>query len=254
MKKLLSGIMLLGALTAFVSGRGMCQRPLPWHRTNCIAMEQTILDATVRIEFHGTIEIDDSYGVTQINGTISHATVINSRYLLTHNHFGIPLSQIKVFEQHAAKSFSGVSVYKLDGTAVLDHAALNSFTVVEERDESVLLDFGTIQEEGFFTQVGIASAKSGNFEDGLLQPNTEIGLIDWDGEENTRIVWAPIQTVYQDTGLAFIQIEHFIELGASGGGVFLQDKHIGNNWARVTETDLNTGDITQQFTLVALNS
>ena len=254
MKKLLWSIVVLGFLAAFISDRGGCQRPLPWNKAHCEEMEQEILDTTVRIAFHGVIEIEDSRDMIQIKGTISHATVKDGRYLLTHNHFGIPLSQLQIFNRYANRSFSGVSVYRLDGTAVLDHAPLDTFTVVSEKGETVLLDFGTIAGEGYFAHVGIASAEVTKACTARLAPNTEVALIDWDEQRHTRVVWAQIQTVYQEKGLSLMQIDHFIETGASGGGVFLHNQHIGNNWARIIETDLNTGNVSQQLTLVALNS
>ncbi len=254
MKKLLCGLLVLGSLTAFVSERGTCQRPLPWHIQTCKEMEQAILDTTVRIVFHGSIEIDDGYDTIQINGTISHGTVIDGRFLLTHNHFGISLSQIQIYNRHAYKSFTGVSVYRLDGTAVVENAPLDIFTVADENGESVLLDFGTVAGEDIFTQSGVQSAKVAPSINGRLRPYTEIGLIDWDGKTNTRVVWVQIKAIYQENGQTFVQADHFIELGASGGGVFLSDQHIGNNWARMTETDLNTGKVTQKLTLIALNA
>ncbi len=217
-------------------------------------MEQAILDTTVRIVFHGSIEIDDGYDTIQINGTISHGTVIDGRYLLTHNHFGIPLSQIQIYNRHANKSFTGVSVYRLDGTAVIENASMDVFRVANESNESVLLDFGTVTGQGFFAQAGIKSAKIGASTNGRLRPHTEIGLIDWDGQTNSLVVWVQVKAIYQDDGQTFVQADHFIELGASGGGVFLNNQHIGNNWARMTETDLNTGKVTQKLTLIALNA
>ncbi len=217
-------------------------------------MEQKILDATVRIAFHGSIETEDGYDMIQIKGTISHATVKDGRYLLTHNHFGIPLSQLQIFNRYANRSFTGVSVYRLDGTTVLDHAPLDAFTVVSEKGETVLLDFGTIAGEGFFAHADIVSAEVAKAGTARFAPDTEVALIDWDGQGQTQVVWAQIQTVYQEKGLSLMQINHFIETGASGGGVFLNNRHIGNNWARIVETDLNTGDVSRRLTLVALNS
>ena len=254
MKKLLWSIVVLGLLTNFISVRSGCQRPLPWNKAHCKEMEQKILDATVRIVFHGSIEIEDGYDVIQIKGTVSHATVRDGRYLLTHNHFGIPLSRLQIYNRYANRSFTGVSVYRLDGTAVLDHAPLDVFTVVREKGETVLLDFGTIAEEGYFEHVGVASAEVAQVDTARLTPDTEVALIDWDEQSRTRVVWARIQTVYQERGLSLMQIDHFIGMGASGGGVFLHNQHIGNNWARIIETDQNTGSVSQQFSIVALNS
>jgi len=246
-------MVVIGILAGFISSRGGCQRPWPWQRAECVAMEEAILSATVRIVFNGSIELEDGYDTREIKGTISHATVIDGRYLLTHNHFGIPLSQIQIYNRYAQNSFTGVSVYKLDGSAVLDQVSLDSFTVVSEQGETVLLDFGTTAGEGVFTQAGLGSATAAAAGSKQLAPGMEVALIDWDGQGHTRVVWAEIETIYEDKGLSLMRVDHFIELGASGGGVFLDSQHIGNNWARVTESTLRTGQVIQQDTRVALN-
>ncbi|MCP4417552.1 MAG: hypothetical protein GY805_13090 [Chloroflexi bacterium] len=256
MKKLLWFIILLGfaVTTKFVFDDNTCQRPLPWQKQKCEEIEKAILNATVRITFHGWIEIDNRDDVERIYGTISHATVVDGRYLLTHNHFGIPLSQVHVYEQHANRSFTGVSVHRLDGTAVIDRAPLDAFTVIDENGETVMLDFGTVAGEGVFAHAGVASAQVSRSDKVRLHPGTEVAQIDWDRQGNTKIIWTQTQTVYEDNGLPVMRVEHFIELGASGGGVFLNGQHIGNNWGRIIETDLNTGTDRRQLSLVALNS
>ena len=104
MKKRLWLTIVLGVLlvTGFASESGTCRRPTPWHAAQCRAQEDAILAATVRLAIHGWIEIEDGYDVIRIPGTISHGTVIDGRYLLTHNHFGLPLSQLLTFNHHAA--------------------------------------------------------------------------------------------------------------------------------------------------------
>ena len=250
MKQLLFGIVVVGLLAGFVYDRGGCQRPWPWQKAACATREEAILKATVRIVFHGAIELEDGYDSREIEGTISHATVIEGRYLLTHNHFGIPLSQIQMYNRYALRSFSGVSVCRLDGSPVLDHGSLDAFTVVSERGETVMLDFGTVAGEGFFTHAGVASAPVARAGSAHLIAGTEVALIDWDGEGHTEVVWAKVKSVYVDKGVPLMRTDHFIELGASGGGVFLDGQLIGNNWARVTETNL----IRKKYTRVALNA
>ncbi len=250
MKQLLCGLVLVGLLAGFIKDRGRCRQPWPWQEEACAAREEAILNATVRIVFHGSIEREDGYDTREIKGTISHATVIDGRYLLTHNHFGIPLSQIQTYNRYAQCSFSGLSVYRLDGSLVVDHGPLESFVVVSERGETVVLDFGEVAGEGFFTHASVNSAAVARAGSTRLTPGTEVALIDWDGDGHTEVVWAQVQSVYEDKGLPLMRIDRFVELGASGGGVFLDDQHIGNTWARVTEANL----IRKQHTRVALNA
>ena len=139
--------------------------------------------------------------MTRIQGTLSHATVIGGRYLLTHNHFGLPLSQLLLFNRNAAGGFTGVSVLRVDGTALLDQAPLDSFVVVEERGETLLLDFGEVAGQGIFDTLGIPSASVARGGALPLRAGMEVAPVDWDGEGHTRVYWAPLLSVYEKDGL-----------------------------------------------------
>ncbi len=230
-----------------------CKRPLPWNKRHCLAVEQAILDATVRVVLHGWVEVETGYDVERICGGISHATVVDGRYLITHNHFGIPLSQVITYNQHANVEFTGVSVYRLDGIIILDHAPLDSFAIIAEKGETVVLDFGTAAGEGFFTQASVGSAQSSSTRAAQLALGTEVAQVDWDRQGHTQVVWVKVKRAYQENGISLIQVDHFIHLGASGGGVFLDGQHIGNNWGNFVETNHNTGVVLQKLGLVALN-
>ncbi len=244
MKKVIGLVMVMSIV--FVVGllKGeSCKRPLPWHKQQCEEIEQTILDSTVRIALHGWVEVENGYDVERIHGTISHATVVDGRYLITHNHFGIPLSQVLLYSRHANGEFTGVSIFLLDGTAVLDQGSIESFVVIAEQGETAVLDFG----EGFFTSLGLHSATVAGETAVSLQAGMEVAQIDWDRKGHTRIVWTKIDTIYAKDNLPLIRVQHFIELGASGGGVFVNGVHIGNNWGRITSQN------GQQLSVVALN-
>jgi hypothetical protein len=75
----------------------------------------------------------------------------------------------------------------------------------------------------------------------------EVTQIDWELHGDTQIIWTKIDTIYTDNNLPLMKVQHFIELGASGGGVFVNAVHIGNNWGRITE------QTKQQLSVVALN-
>ncbi|MCB9421993.1 MAG: hypothetical protein H6667_19490 [Ardenticatenaceae bacterium] len=241
-------------LIGFAPKSHSCRRPLPWNNQHCHEVEQVILNATVRIVLHGWVEVETGYDVARINGGISHATVVDGRYLITHNHFGIPLSQVMLYNQYANGEFTGVSVYRLDGTIILDHAPLDSFAIIAETGETVVIDFGVAAGEGFFTQAGVGSARAANLSTIQLVPGTEVAQIDWDRHGLTRVVWTKVKSVYQENGVPLVRVDHVIQLGASGGGVFLDGRLIGNNWGNLVETNLNTGVVRQRLSLVALNS
>ena len=73
-------------------------------------------------------------------------------------------------------------------------------------------------------------------------------------EGHTWVAWTKIDTVYAQNSMPLMQGQHFIELGVSGGGVFVNGVHIGNNWGRITETNQRTGQASQNLSLVALNT
>ena len=255
MKKRLWLTIVLGVLlvAGFASEAGTCRRPAPWHAAQCRAQEDAILASTVRLAIHGWIEIEDGYDVIRIQGTLSHGSVIDDRTLLTHNHFGLPLSRLLVFNRHAAGGFTGVSMYRADGTPLLDQAPLDCFVVVEELGETLLLDFGTIADQGFFAALDVPSVPLVHGAAARLRPGVEVAQIDWDRRGQSRVNWTMVQSVYRDDGLPLARVDHLIAMGASGGGLFLNGEHVGNNWGRVTETNLATGVVREVDSLVALN-
>lgn len=219
----------------------------------CQEIEAAILGATVRITFHGWIEIENGYEVETIHGTISHATVVNGRYLLTHNHFGIPLSQVQIYNRYANGGFQGISIHRLNGTAVLEYAPLDVFEVIEEKGETVLLDFGTVAGVGFFTNAGLNSAEVASSDPTTLGPGLQVAQVDWDRQGNTTVEWGQIINVYSKDGLPMALVDNFIEKGSSGGGLYLNGRLIGNNWAQITGSNSSTAGSGQGRSLVALN-
>jgi hypothetical protein len=255
MKKLtlLLTAILIGIGPLYIYQNSSCQRPLPWQKEACQEIEAKILGATVRITFHGEIEIENGYEIETVFGTISHATVVDGRYLLTHNHFGIPLSQVQLYNRYANGGFRGMSIDRLDGTAVLEYAPLDVFVVVEEKGETVLLDFGTVAGVGFFTSAGLNSAEVAYYDPTMLVPGVEVAQVDWERQGNTRIEWSQIIDVYSKDGLPLALVDNFIEKGSSGGGLFLNGQLIGNNWAQIPGSNSSTAGSGQGSSLVALN-
>ena len=64
-------------------------------------------------------------------------------------------------------------------------------------------------------------------------------------------LWCSLST--RKTGYPLARVDHLIAMGASGGGLFLNGEHVGNNWGRVTETNLATGVVREVDSLVVLN-
>lgn len=231
-----------------------CGRPLPHRIPYCQALERQILSATVRIQFHGWIEIEDGYDSQRVDGTLSHATVVNGRYLITHNHFGIPLSKAIQYSRYGNSGFTGLSVYKPDGEPLLSHAPLSAFSVVSEVAETTLLDFGVMDGQGLFTRAGLSSSDFATWDEIELRQDSEVAQIDKDEQGGTIVVWTRIRDILPGGENNFLQLDNFLQFGASGGGVYLNGLHIGNNWSRIPIVDVNTREILSGYSVVALNS
>ena len=66
-----------------------CHRPRAEQVAACAELDQQILDSTVRIQMHSWVDAAGQPVLTP--GRISHATIKDGRYLVTHNHFQHPL-------------------------------------------------------------------------------------------------------------------------------------------------------------------
>ena len=77
--------------------------------------------------------------------------------------------------------------------------------------------------------------------------------VDWDGEQ-IHVDWVRISKVVPTYHTPYIEVDNYIRKGSSGGGVFLNGIHIGNNWMRDTKTDQKTGEVIEWNSTIALNS
>ena len=84
------------------------------------------------------------------------------------------------------------------------------------------------------------------------QAGTELAQIDWD--EATSPARVTVDAVTLAGEVSQVQVSNFAASGASGGGVFWNGYHVGNNWARNMDRDPQTDEVTLLYTLVALNS
>ena len=212
-----------------------CAEPTADLISACDEAARRILASTVRLEFHGP------------SGGIGHATVIGGRYLVTHNHYPVTAAALKSGGEGLV---TAVSIYKANGEPVLTTAPLSYLTVVVEEPETLVLDFNVYGGIGFFDSLGVPSAEiNGNAGLGLL-PGSEVAQIDWDGA-TAHVDWTRVITVHGGSP-ARLETENFVEQGASGGGVFHNGVHIGNNWTRQTDR-LGSGEIVRQYSVAALN-
>lgn len=196
------------------------------------AEAQQILASTVRLEIHGA--------------GISHGTVLNGRYLVTHNHF--PFDMTGISDTYPA-DFNAFSLYRSDGSPLIDTSRLTNLTVVLAEKEMLVLDFGTFGDQGFFDFLGIPSAE---FRTGAgLAAGMEVAQLNWN-ETTAWIEWVLVRSVTNIDGVPVLVLENTLTAGASGGGIFWSGRHVGNNWSTSIVVDGND-QVIDAYSVSALN-
>jgi len=225
-----------------------CMRPANYEtKVLCEAVAADMLAATVRIEMH-TQYVSQEYRYIQIR--TSHATIMAGRYLVTHNHFKFSLTEPAA---KGEKGYLAISLRRSDGTLILEQAPLDVFTIVHADAQTLVLEFLNAQGSGLFSALGLPSADFAAGRTIHLQPGTELAQVDWDGER-AHVDWAPIEVLYLEATVPQLQMANFVLFGSSGGGIFWQGQHIGNNWARDREENPLTGEVIRKYSIIALNS
>ena len=223
-----------------------CAAPTPEVRSHCREMEADVLATTVRMVMAVYVPDPEGEGSQYVTGGVSHATIRNGRYLVTHNHFGLSPQDL------ADGRLSRLSIYKANGEILLKDAPFGAFDVVLADPQTLLFDFGDYGGQGLFAFMGMASAKFRTWEAVGLQPGVEVAQLNWDGE-TAHVDWVRVTAVHSGDDTPQLELENFVQQGASGGGVFYNGYHIANNWTRVTN-ETNTGQVLRQFSVAALNS
>ncbi|MCA9991607.1 MAG: hypothetical protein KDE29_11460 [Anaerolineales bacterium] len=226
-----------------------CAQPTAENAAACQAMEAQILATTVRLELRRWDENEAGGRGEYVDGGICHATVMDGRYLVTHNHFSIPL---QVLQQGADGQQVRLSVYDLDNRPILKDLPLTAFDVMLVGPQTLLLDFQEYGGQGLLTMLGLPSASFADLSDLALQPGREVAQIDWDGT-HTQVDWVRVEAVVNENGALSLQLANGLTQGASGGGVFWQGVHIANNWTSNYVRDKETGDLLGQYSVAALN-
>lgn len=226
------------AMSAKTADGTSCVDPGPEAIFDCQTRAEKILASTVRLEFHGP------------GGGIGHASVVGGRYLITHNHY--PVSG-EVLERGGDGLISAVSVFKANGDIILLKVPLALYSIVVNTPEALTLDFGEYGAVGFFDGVGIPSADVAPQWLDPIQPGDEVAQIDWNGS-TTFVTWALVTAVYTEREISFVELESFVEQGASGGGVYFNGYHVANNWTRNIDRDASTGEVLRQYSVAAINT
>ena len=222
---------------------GSCAAPA--RPARCEEMEAQILAATVRLEVD-LLEAHADGGYEIVKRTLGHATVMAGRYLVTHNHYSLTLENLN------DGKLRRLSAYAPDGSVLVQDAPFHVFDVLVAEPQTLVLDFGTYAGQGALAYNGLASAEFGQAQALGVQPGAEVAQVTWDGTETT-VQWVRVADVRSDDGTPVVALDSVAEKGASGGGVFYEGYHVGNNWYRATEEQATTGEVLRRYTVAALN-
>ena len=230
-----------------------CADPTPEIAAACEAQVAQILNATVRIELEywseGQIVAETGSTQYEVAEATSHATLINKRYLITHNHFPISPRELK---EDASGPRLRLSLYTIQGEAILRGASLRNFDVVAEWPETLVLDF---RESGevLFKAFGVRSMPVATTAVTHLPAGTEVAQINWDSA-TTWVEWVHIERITAEQDVTQIILSSSVRKGASGGGVFWNGQHIGNNWTTNEVRNSTNGKVIDTFSVAAVNS
>lgn len=219
------------------SGTLSCATPAAEMVPVCDAQEQKILASTVRLMFLGPDPVN-----------IGHGTVVGGRYVLTHNHY----PSFQPGRVGDGRNATHISVALANGEFILQNVPLSSYAVVPLDPGTLLLDFQTIDGIGFFDHLGIPSAPVAVWNSFAIQPGSEVAQVNWDGE-TTFVQWARVSTIRDTGSTPALELENFIELGASGGGVYYAGYHIGNNWLQGMIYHTDTQELARRYSVATTN-
>lgn len=222
-----------------------CSQPAITDVVACQDSEEQILKATVRIRIDTWVVKDGDAGYI-VNNSVGHATVKDGRYLVTHNHFDIPLS-IRPRDGEP-EAYGIVTLFNSAGDS-LYKGPLSDFELVWEDPETLVIAH---KDDGLFQRLGFVSVPFQDWTSAPLAPGMEVAQVDWDGK-TTRVDWTTIQEVNTDNGVPRLVLADDVLPGASGGGIFWQGVHIANNWALVEQFE-GSGALVNAITKAALNS
>jgi hypothetical protein len=207
------------------------------------AEEELILNSTVRfsIEYWVYRPADEGYDISYSNG---HGTVMKGRYLVTHNHFGIPFPGDPDWDENG---YEIISLYNQAGQRVFK-GPLSDFELVRKAGESLVLAHA---DEGFFEALGFRSAEFAPWSAIPLEKGMVVAQVDWDGR-TTRVDWVQVEEIILDQGTPRLVLNDGVLVGASGGGIYWQGTHVANNWlfqAKIADS----GETYDEVTTAALN-
>ncbi len=227
-----------------------CFNPSASWQQQCATWERQILAMTVRIQVSGWLASAEANTATwtQLDKEVGHGTVMNGRYLVTHNHYHMP------FDLLTTGRVTGlISLFTTEGNPLLTKADLNIVSLAYQDSQTLVLDFHTETGQGLFDTLNVPSASFQSWPELELQPGVEVAQINWDGT-TAHVDWVQVEAVVTEGETPKLELDNFNEIGSSGGGVFWQGQHIANNWQRTTVTESGGTAVLHQYSSAALNS
>lgn len=226
-----------------------CANPAPAMVASCQAMEDEILASTVRLLLYTPLMQVEGEGYRIVN-SMGHATVMDGRYLITHNHYDETI--LPMLLAGDPENLITVNIFNTDGE-MISQVPGQALSVLLVEGETVVFDLGERNGVGSLTALGLRSAKMLAQPSVSLEAGMEVAQIDWDGNAS-HVDWVRIDATNTQSDTPIINVSNCVLQGASGGGVYWQGQHIGNNWSRTDNCStgvISDGDI---VSTVALNS
>jgi hypothetical protein len=226
-----------------------CANPSPEMAASCQAMEDEILNSTVRLLLYTPLMQVEGEGYRIVN-SMGHATVMDGRTLVTHNHYDeIVLSMLLAGDP---ENLITVNIFNTDGEMILQVPG-QALSVLLVENETVVFDLGEKDGVGYLTALGLKSAKMLALPSVSLEAGMEVAQIDWDGNAS-HVDWVQIDAINTNSDTPIINVSNCVLQGASGGGVYWQGQHIGNNWSRTDNCNSEVVSGEEIVSTVALNS
>ncbi len=201
-----------------------CSNPLPEDGATCRALEQAILQATVRFKVVWWIPQAEQDGFDDLR-RVGHGTILPECRLLTHNHFDVllpPLSPPDVITDFyfydAAGNYIGRST---------------EVTIASAGEESLVLALASDDDSCPLGDLANHPARFAERPSAALDGANEAAQIDWDGT-HSFVSWKSIEAVETEDGVECVVLEGPVMLGASGGGVYVGGRYVATTWTRVT--------------------
>ena len=226
-----------------------CADPVGARVDICRTLEQAFLDSTVRLLIYA-LPADPEDTDSPVLATVSHGTVLEGRYLVTHNHYANNV--FSTDQQDEPDNSVIIDIFDAGGEFLLRVPAQTVSALVVDR-QTMVLDFGESDGPGLFAAAGFLSADFISQSSVDLQPGMEVAQIDWDGT-SSHINWVTIEEVTTESIIPNIKLSDCINSGASGGGVFWRGNHIGNNLSRSFKCNPELDFGTAYHSKVVLNS